>query len=223
MTWCSLSLGEILNFDNTISDLGTSEIDIHVDFIEFLEIGGTNLESAGRILLLEGSQQTDQLKYWGEPLWSGAMRLQNSVWIEWNSTWNRSWSHSDRQNSCFRLENVIIWVENEFFMWGSSICCKHDGKWWEFDEFSSVCRHRVKTRSSTELNPENIWFWSKFSSVFSSSTSARDANTWATSQVDFSTHVRYMDKPSWGPTDREKVQTNLPLKWVCNNPRHFLF
>ena len=62
MTWWSLSLGEILNFDNTISDLGTSEIDIHVDFVEFLEIGGTNLESVGPILLLEGSQRTDQLK-----------------------------------------------------------------------------------------------------------------------------------------------------------------
>lgn len=52
----------ILNLDNTISDLGTSEIDIHADFVEFLEIGGRDSKLARTILLLEGSQRTDQLK-----------------------------------------------------------------------------------------------------------------------------------------------------------------
>ena len=58
-------------------------------------------------------------------------------------------------------------------------------------------------------------------SLLSSTHSTVHVNTWSTSQVDFSTHSRYMDTPSWFPTNREKIQKNLPLQYVCNNPRPF--
>ena len=39
--------------------------------------------------------------------------------------------------------------------------------------------------------------------------------------MNFSTHRVVMDKPSWGPTNREVIPKDLPLHWVCNNPRRF--
>jgi hypothetical protein len=42
-------------------------------------------------------------------------------------------------------------------------------------------------------------------------------------EIDFSIHGDDMDKPSWGPTNEEKIQSNWPLKYICNNPRRFLF
>ena len=46
-------------------------------------------------------------------------------------------------------------------------------------------------------------------------------NTWSTSKVDFSTHNRYMDKPSWCPTNREKFQKKLPLHVFVTIPVTF--
>ena len=44
-----------------------------------------------------------------------------------------------------------------------------------------------------------------------------------TFDIDFSVHSRYMDKSSWCLANREKVQSDVPLKCVCINPRPFLF
>ena len=40
-----------------------------------------------------------------------------------------------------------------------------------------------------------------------------DIDTWLTSQVDYSTHSVYMDKPSWGPINRETIQKKLRLHY----------
>ena len=68
----------------------------------------------------------------------------------------------------------------------------------------------MKICSPTESDPESIEFWSKFTGTFSSTHSEVCINIWSTSQVDFSSHSRYMDKPSWCPINREK------FKRICN-------
>ena len=85
-------------------------------------------------------------------------------------------------------------------------------------------------RPESKIWRKTIWkirkiqgFQWKVPLLLSLSPSTGDANTWSTSQVDFSTLNMYMDKPSWCLINRETIQKNLPLKFVCNNPRPFLF
>ena len=58
---------------------------------------------------------------------------------------------------------------------------------------------------------------------FNTTTCSSVLRRYASCRVDFWTLRVDMDKPSWGPINREKVQNNLTLKLICNNPRHFLF
>ena len=62
-SWCTMSLPEILNLYNIISDLWSPETDIHVGFVGLLEIGSIDFKSARYVFLLAGSHQllmTDQ-------------------------------------------------------------------------------------------------------------------------------------------------------------------
>ena len=55
--WCTVSLREILNLYNIISDPWSPEIGIHVGFVGFLEIGSIDFKSAREITLFAGSSQ----------------------------------------------------------------------------------------------------------------------------------------------------------------------
>ena len=66
----------------------------------------------------------------------------------------------------FVTSPVPFYSDFSFFMLWLFISSKQNEKWWDFDEFSSIYRHPLKSRSSVEFDPENIWFWSKFTSSF---------------------------------------------------------
>ena len=58
---------------------------------------------------------------------------------------------------------------------------------------------------------------------FSWNPSVVDINTWSTSPVDFSTHNRYMDKPSWSLINREKVRKILGQNEFVTTPVPFYY
>ena len=66
---------------------------------------------------------------------------------------------------------TLFYFNFSFFVLWLFISCKQDEKWWDSDGFISVYRRLLKTRSSLEFDPEKVRFWSKSSSVFSSSPS----------------------------------------------------
>ena len=69
-------------------------------------------------------------------------------------------------------------------------------------------------------------FWKinpKVVSRFNWTPSTRCTIVCVSCRVDCSTFRVDMDKPPRGPTNREKIQKNLPLQCICNNPRPFLF
>ena len=57
------------------------------------------------------------------------------------------------------------------------------------------------------------WFSPKFGRKFSKSPSSMSTNTYLTLQIDFSIQSDCMDKPSWGVTNWETIERNLPLIW----------
>ena len=96
----------------------------------------------------------------------------------------------------WRQEHTIILIKSDFFMGWSSIVFKLDEKWWDFDRFRSICGHRLKTWRLTEFSRENIRFWSKFGSKFSSTHCTGGIKIGLTLKIDISTHRKVMDKPS---------------------------
>ena len=66
------------------------------------------------------------------------------------------------------------------------------------DDESDSRTHTKKSEFSEKNNPKTL-------PRFNWTPSARDTGTRSTLQIDFSTHSRYVDKPSWGPTNRERT------------------
>jgi len=115
----------------------------------------------------------------------------------------------------------MIFTENKFFMWWSFIRCKHNEKWWDFDQFSFIYAYQPKFRSLRSFGRGNSGFLPKFSSIFNWTPSTRDIDIWCTSQVDFLIYSVHMDKPFGIPINREEKIKKFRLHWVCNTPRHF--
>ena len=93
---------------------------------------------------------------------------------------------------------MIISIGNDFFMWWSSRCFKHDEKWGNFDGLWSIRGHQLKTWNSTgELSDfdQNLV---KLGRSFSSSPSRGGIKIGSTLKIDVLTHRRVMDKPLWG-------------------------
>ena len=68
---------------------------------------------------------------------------------------------------------TLFYFNFSFFVLWLFISCKQDEKRWDSDGFISIYRRLLRTRSSLEFDPEKVRFWSKSSSVFSSSPSRK--------------------------------------------------
>ena len=105
----------------------------------------------------------------------------------------------------------------------SRIIFNHEGNWWKIvifeclvDTESRKCEFRLSFLNLCYVDEKSL-------SRLSLTPSTECVIIGVTCRVDFSTHSGFLYKPSWGPTNRGKVQQQLSLKWVCNNPRPFLF
>ena len=94
-------------------------------------------------------------------------------------------------------------------------------KWWKIDGLWCIYRYLMKTKNLGTSRTGFSKFFTKSVPWLSVTPSVMGINTWSTSQVDFSTHSRYMDKVYWCPTNLGKVRTNFPLEWICNTPVPF--
>ena len=98
--------------------------------------------------------------------------------------------------------------------------------WTKNDENLMIFHAFIGTQSQSKnlgtSRTEFWWFLSKVVPLLSSTPSSVGCIiTCVTYRVDFSTQTGYMYKPSWVLTNRGKVQNNLSLKCVCNDPRRF--
>ena len=93
-------------------------------------------------------------------------------------------------------------------------------EWCKIDEFWYIYRYPKNVMKPKNLGTFRTGFSKSLSKVLrllSVTPSTSGINTWSTSQIDFSTHSWYMDKPSWYPTNWEKDENNLLLERICNN------
>ena len=120
-------------------------------------------------------------------------------------------------------------VTNWFFMWWSLMSFNIEEKWWKVVDFWCTYRYPMNVMKSKNVGLFFRFFGprTRILKVSHESTALvkchSQSSWWSTSQIDFSPPSRYMDKPLWCPINREKVPKILPLKWICNNPRPFLF
>ena len=113
---------------------------------------------------------------------------------------------------------VPFYVNFQFFMCWLFISFKQVEKWWDFDGLWSIYRHRLKIRSWSEFGPGKIRFWSEFTRSFSTTPCRGGIKIGLTLKIEFSTHRKVMDKPSWGLT---KLITKFKFsfkKWVFVTP-----
>ena len=108
---------------------------------------------------------------------------------------------------------VPFYVNFQFFICWLFISSKQVEKWWDFDGLLSIYRHRLKIWSWSEFGPGKIRFWSEFTGSFSTTPCRGGIKIGLTLKIEFSTHRKVMDKPSWGSS---KLVTNFEFsfkKW----------